>query len=652
MTSRPRQLAGIVLLVLAAALAVLAALRQLPMVAADVRILLPRLLLLAEALAAAGIAAWVGFRHRSSVDRRVLLTGAIITAAALALRLLLPPWAFFHENRHGYRYLLEIFTGQSGYLPPSTYYVLMHLFTRIFGPSEATIFVVNALFSAATVPLVGLVARQISGRAVAGWAAMGLWALSPHAIRMGPTETYYNVGVFFLFAGTAATIHALRTMEDTRFPIPALILAACLSALAAQTRALTLLWPATILLLAYGARVVATRRQWLGAFAIGLGTAALMLPKVLGHLSAGGASNQRFFDPTMLYTGLHGLPLFDPNVISPFLPPLILAGVVALLRGSRRLGVPATLLVVALFVVPATAYVQLILDPVRFMGFANVLDFSRAPSLMLSYLVGTAALTLVFVWLAARTPRRTQPRRGVSLAGLATLAGVLFPFAVTNSIENRLVSSMRFDLGPHALLAVLAGVGIASLTALLPKGRWSPAVRALPVILVLTTLTAIPLTWRPFADPVEHEFLRDVVTPSLGDAPAPVALVVPLEREGSGRIHPEWWQLTLPEAVVVETLQDLPPEVRASARAYIGYTCYWTHAEPPVPHPVVPHVEGKLRLHPRCAEALSGAQWSAVEVLEMPWTAGWDNVRPFPTDLRRVVIGLYDVRELDAPATP
>ncbi len=650
MSSRPRQIAGILLIALAAAVAALAVLRQVPLPVEDAQRLLPRLLVLGEAGLALVLACWVGIRRRADITTRVLVQGALIVGAALALRLFLPPWAFFHENRHGYRYFAGIVAGDSGYLPPSTYYVLMHALTRVFGGTEAVLFMVNVLFSTASVPLVGLVARQVSGQPLAGWAAMGLWALTPHAIRMAPTETYYDVSVFFLFAATAATIHGLRRMDDPGLPLAELILAAVLTALAAQTRALTLLWPASVLLLAYGAGVIASRRQWIAATGIGAVTALLMAPKVLIHLGRGEPSQGHLFDPTMLYTGLLDIPLFDRSVVSILLPPLALAGIVALLRGRRRLGVPATLGLAALFVVPTTTWLQVNLDPARFLNDAGVFDFQRSAELKAILLGAGVALTVGFVWALGRPPRGAGTRRGVSLAGAAAVLGALLPLAVSTCIQNRLVSSLRFDLAPHALVTVLGGVGIAALVRTVPLDRWPGSRPVLAAVLALSALTSMSLAWRPFADPVEHEFLREAVIPALRAAPSPVSIVVPIEMEGSGTIHAAWWSAMLDAPLVVEDLQALPPEARAGAWAFIGYTCYWAHDD--MAHEITPHIEGHPRLHARCAAALRGVEWAAVETLEIPWDVGYENVRPFPNDVENVVIGLYRAREAAAPVAP
>ncbi|MFH1530485.1 MAG: hypothetical protein ABIK09_07110 [Pseudomonadota bacterium] len=640
MSLRPRQIAGILLLTAAAVLAAAAAAAEGHLTTADLRDFLPRGLVLAEAFAALGISCWLVFRRRSGFDRRILIAGALITGIALALRLLVPTWAFFHENRHGYRYFIEIVTGQPGYLPPSTYYVLMHALTRCFAPDERTLFFVNALFSAAAVPLVGVVARQVSGRALAGWAAMGLWALSPHALRLATTETYFNVGVFFLLAGSAATIHALRRLEGERLPVPELLLAVTLSALAAQTRALTLLWPASIMLLAYGAGAISTRRQWRAAGAGALALSALMVPKLLSLLE-GGAGQGRLFDPKMVVTALPSLTLFDQTVISPLLPPLALAGMVLLLRRGGRLGLPATFVLTGLFAFPATAFLRTLMENLFLEGSSSLLDLHRAQVAGGIYLGMGTLLTLLFVWFTGRTPRGAPTGRGVSLRGLSVIAAVLLPLVVSMTIENRLVSSLRFDLAPHALVTILGGVGIAGLTALLPEGRWAWVRRALPVVLVLTALGPVGLARRPFADPVEHRFLREVVIPTLDEVRSPLYLVVPMENDGSGRIKLEWWQTRLDDPRVVEDLREVPPEARREAWAFIGYTCYWDHAEPPAPHPMARHVEGHPRIHPRCAAALSGTAWRAVATLTLPRWVSDENVRPFPDHVEQVTLGLY-----------
>ena len=85
-----------------------------------------RTLVLLEALAALALFARVAWQRRRDMRVRTLLLGCAVTAIALGLRLTLSQWGWFHENRHGYRYIVEILSGESGYLRPSTYYVLMN----------------------------------------------------------------------------------------------------------------------------------------------------------------------------------------------------------------------------------------------------------------------------------------------------------------------------------------------------------------------------------------------------------------------------------------------------------------------------------------------------------------------------------------------
>jgi len=612
-----------------------------------------RTLVLFEAFAALALFVLIAWRRRAAAERRVLLLGGGIFMVGFLLRVFGAQWAWLHENRHGYGYLLEILSGEPGYLPPSTYYVLMNFATWVGPPTEGTIFWMNVVTSAATVPLVGLVSWQLSRCRTAGWLGMLFWALAPYPIRMAATEIYFNVGLFFFLAALAATVAALRRVDDGPLPIGELALAALCTVLAAQTRAPPLLWPATVLLVALGAVGRWDRRRWVAWGGLALGITFLLLPKVFLHLGAG-AGGGRYLEPVGVYTNLRRLTALDPRVVSPVLAPLALVGAVLLIRGRRALGRLPTLGLALLAALPGATWLGLLTTSRRCDGFiclASMIPqtFTEALPLALG-----AALAMALTWQVAR-------RRGAALPGLPehrrsglTSLGLLLPLVTAAMITGAQVARLRFDLVPTGLLAVLAGIGAAGLIEALPRRN---ALRASLIgLMVASTVIPAAFLWQPYADSLEHRFLRSEVLPVLADVHAP-RLVFPHESEKSRVIKPEWWRLHLDDAEVVHRLTDLEqPSDPSPVYALIGYTCAWNHGrgvegryideegvawDTPPPYPPAAHIEGAPPIHPACAAALAGRSWQAVVTREVPIAAMAGNVARVYPGIDAVVIGLY-----------
>ncbi|MFH1532009.1 MAG: hypothetical protein ABIK09_14890 [Pseudomonadota bacterium] len=615
-----------------------------------------RTLVLAEALLALVLALGVAWQQRRNVPWRALLLCGGITGIGLALRLGGSQWAWFHENRHGYGYFSAIALGGSGYLPPSTYYVLMNFATWLGPPREGTLLLVNALFSAATVPFLGLVARQVSLSPAAGWAAMGLWALSPYAIRLAATEIYFNVGLFFFTAAMAATLHALRRINNRELPITPLVLAALCAALAAQTRATTLLWPATVVLVALGAGEVTTRRRWLALAGLTAGIAFLLLPKVSLYLD-GDLGGGRYLDPGGLFYNLRRLTIIDHRTVSALVAPLALLGGTLLIRGRRPLGIAATRALMALAAFPGILWGATLVTRVRCDGFICI------PSVSFSHwregiaaLIG-AVLAMALTRVAARSPRCALAVLPEGRRGGFVVLGVALPVITSAMITANHVARLRFDLVPTALLTILAGVGVAGVAALLPRRRGLAA--AAGVALVLSALIPLPHLRRSYADPMEHRFLQQEVLPRLAElGDREVRIVCPLESTKSAQLTQGWWASNLADVRTGAQRSELEdPGNEGALYAYVGYPCAWSHGHweedryvdedgvawsSPPPYPPAEHLEGAPRIHPACAAKLAGRSWRAVVTLDLPLDALEGNVARIHPALTQVTIGLYE----------
>jgi mannosyltransferase len=95
---------------------------------------------------------------------------------------------------------------------PPLYYILLHYWTALNGTTPSDIRLLSALFGAATIPVIYLIGKRLSGVAM-GLAAAVLLALSPFNIRFAQEARMYSLLGF----NTAVAIYALvRLLTDPR----------------------------------------------------------------------------------------------------------------------------------------------------------------------------------------------------------------------------------------------------------------------------------------------------------------------------------------------------------------------------------------------------------------------------------------------------
>ena len=618
-----------------------------------------RTMLLLEVALAFALFLVVVARRVDRTEWQTLLGGLLLTGLGLGLRIYLVEHTTFHENRHEYRYIQGIIAGHAGYLYPCTYFVVMNFLTMIAGATDQAVFLSNAVFSALCIPLLGVLVSSLTGSRRAGWAAAAMWAFAPHAIRMAPTATYFNVVSFFFLAAATATISALGRWRTGSHRYHELALAALLVALSAQCRVLTLAYPVAVVALAYGAGVIRTKQQLLALIGACTAVGCLLIPNLgsLAHLFL--VPGPSFLSLECALRNIPRLMLFDRYVISPTIFPLALLGAVFLLRAGRPFGrgLTAGILLIAAF--PMSVYVRLLPATVRSDGYLSAgAILSSGP---FELLVGATALLLIGVLIALAAHRRSAPAMGHHdrRHAAVTVIGLLLPLGLGSFVCAHYVSKIRFDLFPNALVMGLAGAGVAGLSGWVGR-RSRIAGGAVMILLVGTTLLSYDFLFRGFQDTIEYSFLQREVLPELNRSleSSPVILVVPTENEGSEEISPFWWRRNAPDLDVRASAGKVERGSSSTAvYAFVGPNCYldhgrfdkegrfideWggVHSEPRL-HEPADVLEGRPRLHPNCTAALSGRYWRKVATQEITREETEGSYARINPSVDHIVIGLY-----------
>ncbi len=280
--------------------------------------------------------------ERRSLPWRAVAGGAALTAVAFALRWFLPPVAVFHENHHGLAFLDTL---RNGGLPVhhvlSASLALLQLPATRWAWSDGTILAVQAVLSALSVPLFGTLAARLFRSPAVGWLAAILWAVTPLAIRMAPTESLFGLTTLLLPA-VALTLAAGLERGPTWRGIPWLLLAIVLGALLGQTRVLPLLFVVPAWLLGMAASRLDGRARKGALAAVVLATGLLLLPQALDILAAAEqrGPEARFIALENLGRSLLGgrLLLLRPTWVAPTVLPLALVGLAVAWRRDRGRG--------------------------------------------------------------------------------------------------------------------------------------------------------------------------------------------------------------------------------------------------------------------------------------------------------------------------
>lgn len=107
---------------------------------------------------------------------------------------------------------------------PPLFYVLLHFWMGLFGPSDLAVRSLSGVFGVATVPLVWLAGRRLGGPRVA-WAATLLLATSPFAVRYDTETRMYALVAFLTVCGFLALARALQRPRPGNLVATALVTA-------------------------------------------------------------------------------------------------------------------------------------------------------------------------------------------------------------------------------------------------------------------------------------------------------------------------------------------------------------------------------------------------------------------------------------------
>jgi hypothetical protein len=344
---------------------------------------------------------------------------------ALLARLTLPPMAPFHENQHGYLMLTDVSTTRE--------HLLFGVFTiypallNLLGLVWRGVLAFNVFLTSLTALGIMLLARELFIRhpareAIAGFAG-GFAALTPLAVRLGPTEVFFNTGAFLLVFGAWSGLVGLRKQR-----LAPLAAGALLVIMACFVRVLTVIYAPVALLL------------WMTALRRPLRIRALVL-MALPMLAALGHGIETLFaaesvDTTTttlvtapLYNDLDGLlgMARHPSIATGFGIGAAVAGLVLLLVHGPLRGVGLALLISLLLMHTTGASVPETPSTYRHLLAATVL-----------WALPAGAALAAPGHVAGHTTRRWLPVTLTALAALAIPIGFSpgLPFVVHRHPDN------------------------------------------------------------------------------------------------------------------------------------------------------------------------------------------------------------------------
>ena len=487
-------------------------------------------------------------RRRRRIPMRLTIGLFALSAFGLLLRLTLTEHGLYHEDTHGWGYLQFILGGIPFYdgTPVSSFVVLSHL-SPLLGPGHEGVFRANALLSALAVVFVGRVAVQWSERELAGWAAGAMWAITPVSIVMGPTEIMFNVQVLLLLMATSALLEGVESRSR-----PLLALGALLLALEAQSRAMSLVHPVTVLSLC----LVATKVRWKEAIrrlALPSVFAALLVAPWFAHRLTAGSYMRSPLRLDYLKSNLESFSSSADlgSVVSPFLWAFAALGAWLFLRrrtASHTLRNALLLLV---------GFVAVAGPPAAASGATVAMTRFFLPTLALSTTLAGCGLAFLLAHV-----RATRGRTWTAVAGLALAATPALSFSYITAPR---VDGIEYRLLTRELPLRLHGLAPANLAVLLhPDGPfWDPGNNAERLLPNLPGWTATLPRLAPTAQ-AQHVFVGHACNESEAKAPGVhVADGLPPLREACARaLGGGRWQISalwlLPSDVLAHSISERP----------------------------------------------------------------------------------------------
>lgn len=391
--------------------------------------------LLLAALACALASLWPA--RRSVAWRRRLLAGSVLALGTLALRSLLLPTLFFHQNGQGPLWVSALVSPQHHPYGPGYRAVFGWLRWFVREPDRGVFFVQGVLASL-SVPCAAFIARRLgASRALAGALALAV-AVDPILGRLSRSESYYGVGSSLLFVATALLAAALTAprMRSPGFALPAVAAGLVIAqhALVHPVGWLAAALCPAVLLLGPGHWRRRVRRTAAALLIVAAVVAVLAAPAMVAVIRSPFGSHW-MGDHGRGFQGFARLRHVGPGLIYV----VLLAAAVGASARSKLRGALQALVLVAAFAVAVVA------DAV---GFGVTVPWVHQAYLRL--------YAPVAVVLAASTLLRLPRSRaeGRALAGAVALASVLFAAAAwpawtkapTDALEQEVVRGWRRGL--------------------------------------------------------------------------------------------------------------------------------------------------------------------------------------------------------------
>jgi hypothetical protein len=195
-------------------------------------------------LAGLGVLGALAWRaHPPGLLLREWLALALVFGVALVLRLFCSPWAVIHENAHGYEFIRTAFTLVGSFYYGAGFAAFHHPLSLIFGPHPGVLFAAKAVLGALSSVLLVFLGVRLLGGWPAGVLAGLAYACWPTAVRIGGSECFFPLAVFFGLTAWWGWLLAWRWGQPILF-----LLAAGAAAFAVQVRPEMALWPLLLLL--------------------------------------------------------------------------------------------------------------------------------------------------------------------------------------------------------------------------------------------------------------------------------------------------------------------------------------------------------------------------------------------------------------------
>ena len=207
---------------------------------------------------------------------------------------------------------------------PPLYYTLLKGWAAIFGSDETGARSLSALLSAATIPLVFLLGRELAGSR-AGFLAAILFALTPVQIHYAQEARAYALLILVSCASMLALVRLLRVAEPGRPPAGALIFyASCATMLVYTHTVAPFILAALGLAYLYCLATMGAWRTALPRFLVANAVVgAVAIPQIRAMLAQAGRTDVGWIEPPSLF-GL--IIITDVLLVDPFTPQVTFRG--------------------------------------------------------------------------------------------------------------------------------------------------------------------------------------------------------------------------------------------------------------------------------------------------------------------------------------